>query len=926
MNKKLLVILATLLALVCIFAVVASATETTVVDKVYITAGGKGDGLTPETPTNSMGTAVSKLTTDGTVYIVGTFSQYGSRAELTDSKLNHSITVKAYDESSVYKLDGELYFTKYTEDVSITFDMPITVAEDMPHKIIGGFNNITFTENFDVIGGDLEFYGGYHEKASDTDGEAKEMKNIATEEYKITVKNGRFAKFHGGNYRSELTDYYGSIAAPVTIEISGGTFGKAGTYDLSTNNKTFDAFSVSGMSILASDATLNISGGTFNTPIYIQGRTDSIQSGSSEKSQVVASSPDYYAIDGNIKVNITGGTFNGGEISAYYTHAAYTTVMRGNFDVNITGGTFKADTVIDATQVVAYKGKTEKATITYENVTNIEPKRFDIVNGETNTYDEPIRAVFIGDSITEGYAPTGAGVVRLTDSYPAKFLEMCEKNGKEVIVSNFGIGSAGFIDQPSSTYRYYMEMLAYPMVTEETEPTYVFFAMGTNDAAAVGGTRGSYELFEKNFEDIITLMGEKDSVKKVLITNALYRNKNIGASIRAVTALHAIQKKVADRLHETDEKYCFVDLYGFTIPMAKNYTLFAYGETNDGDNLHPTHRGLAAMGEVCYNAAFNNTYAPKEDYHLTEIYLSDNGTLFGEGTKESPINNLHYAAGLAAPDEEVTFYIDGTLTLPASTNIFLPEPPSRLNIVGVGKNAKLVVCGNTLACGTNTKFDNIILENNYTAGTYICGGYNDVVITDSVTTTSSQERDWHFTAGYTAYTVADPGTTVQFDTETSVSSDNDCTVIINGGEFTRFVFGNIRLNPKSPIGTYSGNMKVCVGDSATISATEKYVGVVGHNYHKGTVAINTTAHTLKEYATFSTVSSPIVNDISQNTGSVIFTENGDTNFDGKLDLGDALAAIKYCLNGLSETESMAFGLAEKVTLKDVLLIIKNSVK
>lgn len=925
MNKKLTVFLASLLCLFCLLAVAASATEA-VVDKVYVTSGGKGakTGLTPEDAAATMGNAVSKLTTDGTVYIVDTFTQYGPRAELKDNLLNHSITIKAYNSSSVYNLTGELYFTKYSEDLSITFDTPITIAAGDTHKIVGGFNNITFTENFDVLGGgDLEFYGGYNNNASEANSVTKEKQGITEKNYTITVKNGKFSKFYGGNLRNAISDYVGSIAGHVTINISGGTFGKSGTYNLATNNKTFDAFSVSGMSLLAGGATLNISGGTFNTPIYIQGRTDTVSSTASEISATVASDKKYYALDGDVKINITGGTFNGGEISAYYTHAAYTTLLRGNFDVSITGGTFKKGTVIDATQVVPYKNSTKKATISYKNVTNITPKRFDVVNNVTKNPDEPLRVVFIGDSITEGYAPPAAGVVRLTDGYPAKFLAKCEAEGKEVIVSNFGIGSAGFL--PTTT-RYYMDMLAYPMVTEETEPDYVFFAMGTNDANAVGGTQGAYQLFEKNFEDIVTLMGEKDSVDKVIVTNALYRNSNMAASHRMAGALHAIQKRVTDRLHEKDERYVFLDLYGLTLPMAKNYTFFAHGTDKDGDNLHPTKAGLKAMGEFCYDAAFNDIYAPEKDYHLTEIYLSDKGTLFGKGTKDSPINNIHYANGLAAYGKEVTFYIDGIFTLPANTNIYLTENPSKLNIVGTSGSAKLVVGGNTLKCGTNTTFDSITLENNYTTGTCIVGCYNDITITDSVKTTSVTGQPWHFVAGYTVYTVSEPVTTATFDTEKSVSSDKDCTVIVNGGSFTRFVLGNIRTQAAAPIGKYTGEMIAHIGDGATISKTENYVGIVGHNYNQGKIVANTSSHNLKEYATFSTVSSPIVKDDTKNTGSVKLAKTYDANYSGKVDLGDVLLAVKYHFDGVPKLESPVYDMAAKLTLIDIINILISLTK
>ncbi|MBR5011408.1 MAG: hypothetical protein IKY12_02510, partial [Clostridia bacterium] len=117
-------------------------------------------------------------------------------------------------------------------------------------------------------------------------------------------------------------------------------------------------------------------------------------------SQTVNSNKKYYAIDGDIAVNISGGTFNGGVIGAYEEQTAYTQVMRGDYTVTVSGGTFANGTVFDATQVKAYANSDEKATITYPDTYNFEVVRFDSVNGTSVTYDEPVRIAYIGDSIT----------------------------------------------------------------------------------------------------------------------------------------------------------------------------------------------------------------------------------------------------------------------------------------------------------------------------------------------------------------------------------------------------------------------------------------------------------------------------------------------------------------------------------------------
>ena len=966
MTKKLIALLAIVLALVCVFAVTTFAADP--VTKVYVTAGGAGtkDGLSHENAASSLGTATAKLTADGTVYIVGTYNFSGSRAAYSDSKYN--VTITAYDENSVFNYAGNMFVTRNTYDKTLTFDMPITIPEGATWKMFGGFNNITFSENFDVIGGDFEFFGGWTEKANDERGVVVSPETA----YTITVKNGKFAKFHGGNERTAdvTTSYLGSIIAPVTINISGGTFGKEGTYDITSNNKDYDAFSISGESFLADNATLNITGGTFNTPLFVQGRIGTVAAPISEKSAaLIGSDAKYYALDGDVAINITGGTFYGGLISAYYTQAAYTTLLRGDFDVSIEGGTFKEGTVIDATQVKAYEGQTKKATLTY-TVENVEPKRFDVVNDEAKTYEEPIRVVFIGDSITEGYASPSAGVVRLTDSYPAKFLKEYEDNNteREVIVGNFGVSSAGFHPKLS---RFYSKMLAYPMVMNETDPTYVVLAMGTNDASSAGGTHGALLEFSKNYKDILTHFGEMASVKKVFATNAIYRRTSgIGTDLRCTSVMRPTQEKITRELMKTSDKYEFVDLYGLTLSAAIDDSLWKATNGNIYERLHPTTAGYELMGKCIYNAIFKGVYEPAVEYaNLTEVYVSDKGSIHGKGTKDDPISFLPYAISLLKEGEEVTIYIDGTLTLyPTNTlikkddgtvigdyitsqNVNLPSTPSKLNVVGVGNNAKIRTSAATFKIGTDTKFDNITLEGSSSAVHFVCE-YNNVEITDSVKTTSvpyvlvnSDETAlveksagrWYFLAGYNAQAMVEPSANAAHDSVESVSSDKDVTVTVNGGTFARFMLGNNRYVATAPFGTYSGNMQAVLGGNLAVDTSgtyKNYIGIVGHNYNTGTVTVNVynwVADHLPEYVPANTVTSPVTYDASNNTGTVtLFNANttiyGDADGDGELVVKDVLTSLDYYFNGVPFEKQAAFEGKATLTLIDLVKLIAQLVK
>ena len=916
MTKKIIISMALILALVCTFAVTAFAAAAAEPITVYVKSGATGNGLSYDTPIGDIKSAVKLAgNADCDVIVIG---EYPISASTTFAEVTGNVTFKGV-EGGKLTFSANMALTKNKNENTYTFDIPIELSGSDVRLLYGSFNNVVFGENFTVSapdGGKLRFYGGMDASAT----------NCISPDipYSITVNNGTFEVFAGGSLRKTIGDYVGSVATPITITINGGTFGLAGNYPTNSNNKNYDTFSVSGMSILADDATLNINGGTFNCPIYVQGRMDTVQSTAAEKSTVTASDRKYYAIDGDIKVNITGGTFNGGAVGAYYTQATYTTVMRGNYDVKVTGGTFAKGTLFEATQVVPYDGSDEKATIEY-TVSNIKTKNFDIVNGKEVNDEEPIRVAFIGDSITEGYAPTAAGVVRLTDGYPAKFLELCEAAGKEVIVSNFGIGAAGFLPK---TQRFYEAMLAYPMVTEESQPDIVFFAMGTNDASAIGGTSGAAELFVANFNKILDKMAAFETVDNIYITSAIYRKTSKPVDdARMASNLHYLQQRVAEEYAVNDDRVKFVDMYGLTLSAAVSDELFKDDSGKVNERLHPAKNGLALMGKVCYDAAFNGIYTT--DYEKTEIYISDSGSVNGAGTEADPISFLPYAFGLAARGKEVTIYVKDTFTF--SGNIFFPSDPSKLNIVGVGSDAKISFGGASFKVNTNVKFDNITLEASSSA--YFLACFHDVEFTDSVKTTGT----WHFYLGYNAFSdtsVVDPATVNEFDTVESVSSNRDCTVIINGGTFKNFALGNARMKNVAPFGTYSGNVNLTVGKGATVGSGTT-VGLVGQNYFTGTITANIAkwaTTNVNEYAPLGSIASPIVYEAINNTGKVKATLGSSTNkidvmgdFDGNgtLGLGDVLLALSYVLDGFDTAQSAEYFGDTLDTLHEVLAFVKR---
>lgn len=113
----------------------------------------------------------------------------------------------------------------------------------------------------------------------------------------------------------------------------------------------------------------------------------------------------------------------------------------------------------------------------------VELRRFDLVNGETRSHSEPLRILFIGDSITWGSGASNAAI----ESYPAQFLALCDAAGRDVIIGDYAVPGTGVLPTANS---YYSQTLACKMAYSEFDPDYVFFALGTNDAAVAGGTNG----------------------------------------------------------------------------------------------------------------------------------------------------------------------------------------------------------------------------------------------------------------------------------------------------------------------------------------------------------------------------------------------------------------------------------------------------
>lgn len=790
-------------------------------DTVYVADGGEGNGTSASAPIGTLVNAYALLGEDGgEIVLVGDTTVASA---LTLDELNGDVTLSASEGASLI-LSASITLAKNTDAYTVTFDTPITATNAV---IYGGFNNVTFGENCTVTGV-LDFYGGVLSSQLDT---AKDTDMITELPYTLTVKGGTFRRFVGGNLRNDYRDIIGAIAAPLTVVIEDGTF--------------TDTFNLSGDSFLSDDATLTVSGGTFACPLYVRSVSRANQARATKLSPTVTADRKYYAMDGDITIAISGGTFNGGLISAYDTSVAYTQLLRGNFTVDVKGGTFAEDTVFDATQVKAYAGESDDlASITYPDSYTFDVVRFDSVNGEAKTYNEPLRIAFVGDSITEGVGSAKP----FTESYPAVFASLAKADGRDVVVANFGVSGSGALPD---TEVYYCDRLSWPVLTEETDANYIVLALGTNDNAA-GGVNSTRVAFEDSYKAIIDTFGALPCTEKVFITNAIARGnaETDTAQIRVATVIRPLQERIAKAYAAVDaDKYVFVDFYGLTLHSA------AEGPLLGTDNLHPNATGYVAMANAIYGAIFNGVTVPQTDYRHGNVYLSTDGEPYASGTEDDPTSSLAHAMALMPYDGEGTLHVKGTIEV--ASYLATSSLPQKLTIIGEGNGATITATGKeTFKLLSDVKFDNITLKTTI-ADMFLIAGYNNAEFTESVTF----EGNWSFVGGLFAYSGDD--TTVS-------SAANDCTFILNcNAAFNRLLLGNCRFTPTSPYGTYSGNMQATIGDNVSVS--NEISGAVGQNYLTGTATVSLPfGMELPEYAPIGTDGNGVY-DAANNTGTLTVT-------------------------------------------------------
>ncbi len=143
----------------------------------------------------------------------------------------------------------------------------------------------------------------------------------------VTVKSGTWQYLRGGNSRMDPKSAFGTVDEGVSFSV----FIKGGRFTASSGQ---DFNSASGMNSVAGTVYMEISGGTFDGPVYLLSRTES----NPNRNPV--------AVTGSVTLKITGGTFLSKDLAVrQVTSDAITVSTYAKTVLCVTGGSFPSGTV-----------------------------------------------------------------------------------------------------------------------------------------------------------------------------------------------------------------------------------------------------------------------------------------------------------------------------------------------------------------------------------------------------------------------------------------------------------------------------------------------------------------------------------------------------------------------------------------------------
>ncbi len=284
---------------------------------VYVSNAGKktNDGLTPNTPVNSIPLAAGMLREDGgTIVICGDYTCYKQSGTLMP-KTNGTITVTSVHNGTDYKKTSgariSLTSTYLYLGGDTVFDN-ITINSIASSIIVCNYNNVTFSDSVEctveskaaypiILAGMNVAHGAIEHDAVSLNGECN-----------ITVNSGKWGYIRGGNRRADKGSTVGDIAkgAKLTITINGAEIMTVATQNINA---------ATGMNNVHGEVNFILNEGIVHGDLYAVCRLGTNQT--SDKAEVSG------------KINIT---VNGGEIKGKLAKTQDTSFDTSNADITLT--------------------------------------------------------------------------------------------------------------------------------------------------------------------------------------------------------------------------------------------------------------------------------------------------------------------------------------------------------------------------------------------------------------------------------------------------------------------------------------------------------------------------------------------------------------------------------------------------------------
>ena len=537
------------------------------------------DGTTPETAVASYEGAFALLSAERNRIVIVRSVMSESSYELP--QYDGAVTITAKNADTDY---GELNNASFRVGYTLSVNSDITF-ENIEIKPIGkgtnlclNFHNATFGEGVVLEHTNtrsINLVLGYEvkDKALNATGHQTAKEVSAKRDCTLTVNSGNWNSIIGGNFRAGYNSPVGTYNGNLTINIGGTATVNSGA---PADDIEGLGVSATGHNISKGTVTLNISGGTFNCPVYAVGKVGRYYNNTTDNGKKGTDGTQYgndVKYEATVTVNVTGGDFTSKSASVIRgLQVPGDTAMHGDYTLNVTGGSFKDDFVFDG---FGFIGKSKAY-----GIDKSKAVAFDEIDSSATGYKEPLRIACCGDSITFGTCAAatvidGYSYAKENFFYPTVMQKLY---GTDAVVGNFGYPGS----YVGTSHNKYLNSSVYTSLIE-FDPDVIVLALGTNNASLMPSSKDS---FISNYRTMLMDMHKRFPDAKIIMTTAIYRFDKVERIQQLDEYIIPIQKQMADA-------FDYVYLYDA-------YTEYRpYGNTTYyKDKLHPNNLGYEKLAEV----------------------------------------------------------------------------------------------------------------------------------------------------------------------------------------------------------------------------------------------------------------------------------------------------------------------------------------